>query len=443
MKGVISKARKAVTPSAVQRNSKERVAGAAFELVKEQAARHGQVTGVEFGGSYAKGTWLAGDADVDIFVKFKRSTPDEKFVKISQEIGFAAMRNHGPYVRYSEHPYVEAKMRQTKINVVPCYDVGPGRWKSAADRSPHHTRNMQGSLTARMRGEVRLLKTFLRSAGIYGAEIARQGFSGYVCEVLVLNFGSFENVVKAVAGLEEGFVVGKPGKKFGTPLVIIDPIDGRRNLAAAISGENIGKFVLACRAFQRRPGLQFFKPARQRRPRVDPKNILVVKFSFSPRSPEMIWGQIKRAASSLATQLNVEGFNVLRNRPHTDEVRDAYLLFLLESTKIPEIRVNRGPEFFMGSYTGQFIAKNIQKSKLMWVGQDKRVVSLERREFSDAGAFLRNLLENNGRTGLPKGLRDDFGRGFRVFVGTGRLGKSIKEAAHDLVSTDDAFFCFD
>ena len=48
------------------------------------------------------------------------------------------MKKYSPYVRYSEHPYVEAKIKNTKINVVPFYDVKIGEWKSAADRSPFH-----------------------------------------------------------------------------------------------------------------------------------------------------------------------------------------------------------------------------------------------------------------------------------------------------------------
>ena len=441
MRGVISKAMGLTLPSAAIKASKKKIADLAFGLVEEQAGRHGQVTGVEFGGSYAKGTWLA-RADVDIFIKFKKDTPDEEFVKASQKIGFAAMKDQCPSVRYSEHPYVEAEIQHTRINVVPCYDVGPGRWKSAADRSPYHTKYMQEVLTAKMKDEVRLLKTFLRSSGIYGAELARQGFSGYVSEVLILNFKNFGNVVKAMASLEENTVVGKTRKKFDTPIIIIDPIDSGRNLAAAISEESIGKFVLCCRAFQKRPGPQFFRPARARRSKVDLDNVLVVKFGFKPRSPDIIWGQAKRAAASLATQLNVAGFNVLRSKAHTDEKKNGCLLFLLESMKISKVRAKSGPDFFREMYSDQFIEKNIKKSKLMWVSK-KRIISLERREFGDARLFLKDLLENSQQTGLPKGLRDDFGAGFQVFAGTGRMGKSIKEAARDLVSTDDMFFYFD
>ena len=76
---------------------------------------------------------------------------------------------------------------------------------------------MKKALTPKMRDEVRLLKGFLQSTGIYGAEIAKQGFSGYVSEVLILNFNSFENVIKSIAKIQENQVIGKTSQKFETP----------------------------------------------------------------------------------------------------------------------------------------------------------------------------------------------------------------------------------
>ncbi|MCH7967698.1 MAG: nucleotidyltransferase domain-containing protein [Thaumarchaeota archaeon] len=35
---------------------------------------------VEFGGSYAKGTWLPDIGDLDIFLKFKESTPKKNLI---------------------------------------------------------------------------------------------------------------------------------------------------------------------------------------------------------------------------------------------------------------------------------------------------------------------------------------------------------------------------
>ena len=443
MKQIISKIGKSVIPSKNIEKSKKQIADEAFTLVENQIRNYPEIIGLEFGGSYAKNTWLSKEADIDIFIKFKKSIPNEKFVEISKKIGFESMKKYNPYVRYSEHPYVEAKIKKTKINVVPCYDVNLGEWKSSADRSPFHTKHMQNALTPKMRNEVRILKIFLKSTKIYGAEIAKQGFSGYVSEVLILNFGSFENIIKSIAKIQQNQIIGKTSKIFETSIIIVDPVDSNRNLAAAISDESIGKFILACRAFQNNPTLQFFKPKKLKSSKNNLENVLVVKFNFKMRSPDIIWGQIKRATTSLTTQLELGGFNVLRNKSYSDEQNEAYLFFLLESTKIPKNYSKNGPEFFREDDCNSFISKNISKTELMWINDDKKIVSLEKRKYNNVVKFMTELLKNNLQTGIPKGLQGDFKKGFRVSVGNKNLSKSIKEAISDLISTDGTLFHFD
>ncbi len=442
MKKIISKICKFVIPSKTTERSKKQIAELAFNLVKKEIEKFSEVIGLEYGGSYAKGTWLPEDADVDIFIKFKKSTSEEKFEKISQKIGFQSLKKYSPYVRYSEHPYVEAKIKNTKINVVPFYNVKIGEWKSAADRSPFHTKFMEKSLTSKMRNDVRILKTFFKSNKIYGSEIAKQGFSGYVSEVLILNFGSFENVIKSISKIKENQIIGKTSKKFGTSIVIIDPIDNNRNLAAAISDENIGKFILVSRAFKEKPTLGFFKDKKSIVSKKHWENLLVIKFNFKIRSPDIIWGQIKRATSSLSTQLELGGFDVLRSKPHTDQQKEAYLFFLLESTKISKIYPKKGPEFFRENSSKSFISKNIVNTELMWIGNNKKIISLEKRKHTEAVKFMLEFLKKNLRTDIPKGLQSDFKQGYKVSIGSKNLSKSIKEAASELISTDGILLHF-
>ena len=442
MKKNISKVEKTVIPSKTIEKSKKQIANLAFKLVEKEVQKFSEVVGLEFGGSFAKGTWLAKDADVDIFLRFKKLTSEEKFGKIAKKIGFDSLKKYNPYVRYSEHPYVEAKIKNTKVNVVPFYDVKVGNWKSATDRSPYHTKFMKKSLTSKMKNEVRILKTFLKANRIYGAEIAKQGFSGYVSEVLILNYRSFENVIKSISEIKENKVIGKTTKKFDTSIVIIDPIDKNRNLAAAISDENIGKFILASRAFKEKPSLGFFKTRKLKPSKKYLENLLIVKFEYKIRSPDIIWGQIKRATTSLSTQLELEGFHVLRSKPYTDQQKEAYLLFLLESTKIPNIYQKNGPEFFRKDGSKSFISKNLKNPELMWIGKNKKIISIERRKHTDAAKFMTAFLKNNLQTGMPKGLISDFKRGFKVSYGNKSLSKSIKEAVNELVSTDATFLYF-
>ena len=317
-----------------------------------------------------------------------------------------------------------------------------GEWKSAADRSPFHTKFMKKSLTLKMRNEVRILKTFLKSNKIYGAEIAKQGFSGYISEVLILEFGNFENLVKSISKIKEKQIIGRTSKSFDTSIIVIDPIDSNRNLAAAISNENIGKFILICRALKRKPSLEFFKTKKLKISSKFWNNLLVVKFEFKTRSPDIIWGQIKRATSTLSTQLKLGGFTVLRSKSHTDQQKEAYLIFFLESTKIAEIYQKKGPEFFREDSTHSFISKNLKDAELLWIGNNRKIISLEKRKHIEAVSFMKEFLEKNLQAGIPKGLQNDFKRGFKVFVGNKTLSKSIKEEVVELISVDGTLLYF-
>ena len=160
------------------------------------------------------------------------------------------------------------------------------------------------------------------------------------------------------------------------------------------------------------------------------------------RSPDIIWGQIKRSTTSFATQLELGGFNVLRIKSYSDEQNEAYLFFLLESTKIPKKYSKSGPEFFRESDCNSFISKNISKTELMWISDDKKIISLEKRKYNDVVKFMTELIKNNLQTGIPQGLQSDFKKGFTVFIGNKKLSKSIKEAVSDLISTDGTIFRF-
>jgi tRNA nucleotidyltransferase (CCA-adding enzyme) len=146
--------------------------------------------------------------------------------------------------------------------------------------------------------------------------------------------------------------------------------------------------------------------------------------------------------SSITTQLKLGGFNVLRIKSYCDEKNQAYLFFLLDSIKISKNYSKNGPEFFRESDCNNFIYKNIKKTQLMWINSDKKIISIEKRKFNDVVKFTNEFIKKNLQTGIPKGLQNDFKKGFKVFVGNRNLSKSIKEANLDLISTDGTIFYF-
>lgn len=439
---ILKQIEKIVIPTANLQEHKKSITDKVLDLVQKQITKYPQVTGIEVGGSYAKGTWLPEKADIDIFIKFQTNVSEKDFANLGKKIGFDALKNFKPYVRYAEHPFVEAQIKDTKVNLVPCYDVEEGKWKSSADRSTFHTKFMRKSLSESMKNEVRILKRFLMNNGIYGAEIAMQGFSGYVAEVLILNFGSFLEVLKAVSEIKQGQVIGSATKEFDTPIVIMDPIDSKRNLAAAISTDNIGKFVFVSRAFLKNPSVRFFMPRKiQKTPKDVSRNTLVLTFRYKPRSPDIIWGQVKRTANSIATQIGQAGFVVLKKSALVEEnASSAALLFLLQSTKLDESYLRVGPDFFSTDFSTRFITANKKKSIMMWVNDDGKVCSLQKRPQSDALLLVRDLLKKNiEKSGISVGLKEDIAR-FNLVPGNKITSKSIKEAIAKLVSTDETVF---
>ena len=437
---IIEKVGKLSIPTKQDEEKMNTISDNLLKLVKNEASKYAEVVSVELGGSYAKGTWLKGQLDLDIFVKMKKETEETKFEEVGKKIGFDSMKKFKPYVRYSEHPYVEAKANGLRVNVVPCYDVIKGEWRSAADRSSFHTRFILETLDPEKKNEVRLLKKFFRGVDIYGAEIAKEGFGGYVAEVLVYQFGSFLKVLEAAANFTQQQVIGNPTKKFETTLILIDPVDSNRNLGTAISTQNVGKFILAARSFLKKPSLVFFNDKKPIINTRNVKNTVVVKFNYKSRSPDIIWGQAKRGATALAGQLELAGFEVLRKSAVVDEKSEAAMLFLLRSTIIEKFMIKNGPDVFRRTDSQSFISSN-SKNMLTWIDDYGKIRSMQEREFYDARKFLQNLLKKNlVKSGIPGGLRPDIRRGIKVVKSSQVTNKSIKKALADLTSTDELIF---
>ncbi len=455
LRTVISKILSLCEPTHGEETRIGKVAQEAKAHVERYVAEMDDVVEVVFGGSYAKGTWLPHHADIDIFVKIKPSVAIEKFEEMGIEIGTKALKKYWPKLRYSDHPYVEVFVKKVRVNVVPCYDVKPGRWQSAADRSPFHTQYISSHFDNEKRREARLLKKFFKSVGIYGAEISTEGFSGYVSEVLILKYSSFENVLRsavndweerqiiAVCDFDSDFV-----KTFNSPLIIIDPVDCRRNLGTAISPESVAKFMLAARAFLEKPSVEFFKGEDEKNRYIASKhdslllpNVLVVEFSHEKKSPDIIWGQLKRTLNAISKQLELAHFEVLRSSCVTDERSSAVLAFLLESITLPAYTKKKGPEIFRRNDAASFLSNRKSKPLAVWVDKEMRIAMLVERKSTDARKFVRSLLLNHGsgNSGISKDLI--VGK-LQIYVASDRkiLKGLAKEVIDEVVSTERLIF---
>jgi tRNA nucleotidyltransferase (CCA-adding enzyme) len=401
------------------------------------AGKYTEVVDVILGGSYARGTWLPSEADIDVFARISPTIPQERFEKIGLQIGREATRGYPRGKKFAQHPYTEAEIGGVRVNIVPCYNVPQGKWKSAADRSPYHLKLMQESLTEKMRLEVRLLKMFMRVIGVYGAEIEKEGFSGYVAEVLILRHRTFENVLKYFATMQPS-----EGKQF----IIPDPVDNKRNLATAVSTENVAKMILGSRKYLRSPSVSFFKKLSGKRNRTVDRNLVSVLFEHRRESDDILWGELKRTLRHVVRHIEQEGFKVARSVAATDSKRMSALILLPELDHLSEFVMRPGPRVELHKESDRFIEENSGKAQLIWVGADSRLHLIQRRRFLTLKSFLAGIIKREILTfGASPRLAKAIRRTGRVASGTALLRESweapwlrngIIELASNTIGTD-------
>lgn len=193
---------------------------------------------LEVEGSVAKKTNLKGASDIDVFVLLEEPLTDSeiKFEVLPYIAG--AIMAMGGVVRneYASHPYLSTTFRGFSLDIVPAVEIDCIEdMYTAVDRTQLHTRWVLDEFNAYLINQTRIFKQFLKAHGLYGASEEVNGFSGYLCEVLIHHYGSFWAV------LEDEFLF------FSDTGFVPDPVDPNRNVAAALSLDSLCEFINACR----------------------------------------------------------------------------------------------------------------------------------------------------------------------------------------------------
>lgn len=395
-------------------------------------------------GSVAKGTWLRDAVNIDIFILLPSTLTKVELGKVGLKIAKQAMRGYKQIDRYAEHPYLECVVPfdgvEARIDIVPCYRVEKGEWLSATDRTPYHTAYVCERLlkVPRMKKEVRLLKAFLRGIGIYGAEIRVQGLSGYGCELVTLAHGTFVNVLRGASLWRKGQVIdlegyyrgrrGEARKLFAdAPLILVDPIDHRRNVAAALSEDGFGLLVAAARRFLSHPDMIFFfppKPEPFAQKELEDKmdaagaNFLLLRFGrIHTKAPDVLWGQLHKTRDALQKLLRGFEFKVDRAWVWSDEEENNVVLFKLESIRLPRTELHKGPPVHIKVDSDRFLKSVIGRPDTVfgpWIEGGRWVVERER-EYAHARELLVDKLRDGGKNiGVAKLVIQSLKEGFEV-----------------------------
>ncbi|RLG91190.1 MAG: CCA tRNA nucleotidyltransferase [Candidatus Hecatellales archaeon] len=408
--------------------------------VEEEALNRGVFVEASVEGSVAKDTWLGSEVDIDIFMLIPEEVEKEKIFSVYMDVARESVREYGWIERYAEHPYVEAVVDGgIKINIVPCYKVKPPNWKTATDRTPYHTQYIKTHLKEEQKNEVRILKRFMKGIKVYGADIKTGGFSGYLTELLIIRYGNFIETLKSVSKWRIGETIdienhyggeiGEIKKLFTEPLILIDPADKNRNVAAAVRLEKLNIFRVASKLFLKKPSLKFFYPPKIKPPNPEnmekllderPSNLLFLKLGRVEAVPDVLWGQIYKTSKAIKNLLEKNDFKVLRVSAWSDEKENSVLVFELENLKLENIKKHYGPpvssseeENFVGKYLGS------QRTVSGPYVEDGRWVVLIKRKYLDAKRLLEEKL-GRGKFGRDFGVAgrvsEALRRGFNIFV---------------------------
>ncbi len=427
-----------ISPTAEERKKILAIAKELERKVAVSAKKKGIEAVVRVEGSVAKDTWLKEEPDIDVFMCLPPTIPRKTLGAVSLEIAREATDGWRQVERFAEHPYLEAFVEGFRVNIVPCYCAGQGEWLSATDRTPFHTDYVNKRLNASLRCEVRLLKRFLQGIRVYGAEIKVGGFSGYLCELLVIHYGSFVGTLEALAKCAvrmvidiENYYAGRERELrllFDEPLVVIDPVDKGRNVASAVKLQKIYTLIGAARAFLETPSDRFFFPPKtealstkelQEKLKQRGSDCLFLTFRNLNAVPDILWGQLYKTQRSLRKLLELNDFKVLRDVVWNDEKTLSAFVFELEQCTIHRVRKHLGPPLERDEESANFLSKYVDNGSVVsgpFIEDGRWVVEVPRK-YTDAVAFLCEKLRKGGKnTGVADLISQALNDGFKPLV---------------------------
>lgn len=421
-----------IRPDAEERRRVKAVTEIIINKINKEASDKGIAAHAISVGSTARNTWVRGEADIDIFIMFPVDLSEEDLKE--QGLALAKSISDRYEERYASHPYIHAYFYDTdggiehEADLVPSFAVKDASLlKSAVDRTPFHNEYVVKRI-AGLEDEVLLLKQFMKCLGIYGSEQRRKGFAGYLCELLVLNYSSFAELLRSAAQWNYGERIDIEGKSTykgegKDPLIVIDPVDPKRNVAAAVSEYSFCRLIDAARDFLAQPDINFFLP-RDEDPMSKPEFMTLVKergtefamivFDAPDVVEDILYPQLRKAEASVTNLMERNGFKVYKSDVCVVDDK-AFLLFELLVWSLPSIKKHIGPpvtsKHHSEKFKSKYAAANTKQAKKELFIENGRYVVEVARNYTDAVSLLKHEL---GSCSLGKQVAESIEQGYEV-----------------------------
>lgn len=351
-----------IKPTEKERKNVKKIIESVLSKIKIEDAK------VELGGSYAKDTFLSGNYDIDVFIKFPYRKYKEKNLSdiLGKKLGRSHKRVHG------SRDYFQLKKKDYTFEFIPVLDIkDSSQAKNITDVSPLHKRWVKKHL--KNPDDVRLIKKFCKAQEVYGAESYIKGFSGYVLEILTVNYESFFNLARSVSSWKLPVYIDVAGhyknkdeafkrinkSKRENGVVIIDPAQKERNAAAAISRDNVIKLVNACKDYMHNPSDDFFVEKRISMKDLISKSgdnkLLTAKIKPLSGKKDVIGSKIVKVYSYIENNLKSKDFKVVSSGWHFND--DPMVYYIIKDEMLSEKIMHEGPLLKQKPYAEDFKRK--------------------------------------------------------------------------------------
>ncbi len=358
------------------------------------------------GGSAAKGTWLRNKYDVDVFVVYDYKIFSGKSDSLSEILAKDVVKKFPKAERlHGSRDYFKINFKGFEFEVVPVLNIKNAKMaKNITDVSLLHAKWVMKH--KKIADDIRLLKQFCKSANVYGAESYIRGFSGYICEILVIYYGSFLDALKAgakwngkvILDVENHYKGKNPllflnESKILSPIVIIDPVQMERNAAAAISPEKFEIFVLRCRDFLKNPSEKFFQVKNlslEEIKKTAGKNRLCI-FIAEPYEGkiDVIGSKLLKVFEHISQIFSDEDFAVNKSGWEWKRDSQAIFYFVFSGKNLPDIKIHQGPELRLEEHVLKF--KKMHKNTYV---KNRRIYAKINRKHTSPESLAREIIKD-------------------------------------------------
>ncbi len=330
---------------------------------------------IEFflGGSFSKDTWLSKSKDIDVFLRFDKK---KYFGKDISKIAYNILKKHfdNVVVLHGSRNYFNIVFKNLNFEVIPVFKINSFEEKeNIMDVSPLHVLYVNKNL--KNKDDVRFLKYFLKQNFLYGAESYIQGFSGYVCELLIIYYDTVENFFENVLEWKDEVFIDienyynnileakKVLKDKWNCLTIVDPVQKDRNASKGLDKKNFEKFKILVKNFYKNPSLKFFEVKKK----VLKKPYFKIFLEGKNNKKDVSASMLKKIVFFILKSAEKEGFLIEDFFYEYDEEKNVMVLNLKTNFEIkklykgPNLKFKSAVENFKKKHEGKecFVKNNI------------------------------------------------------------------------------------